>query len=79
MLALRGAELLLAPAGGAFGPLARNWQALARARAIENQCSVAVSQGLFGEEPGLAMVTGPKTTWPCWAPRVVVAQLDLHR
>lgn len=43
VLAFCGAELLLAPACGAFGPLARNWQAVARARAIENQCYLALT------------------------------------
>jgi 5-aminopentanamidase len=80
VLAIRGAELLLAPAGGAFGPLARNWQAIARARAIENQCYLALTQGLFGEEPGLAMIAGPEDDVAALAGEgVLVAQLDLQR
>ena len=80
VLAVRGAELLLAPAGGAFGPLARNWQAIARARAIENQCYLALTQGLVGEEPGLAMIAGPEDDVAALAGEgVLVAQLDLQR
>jgi predicted amidohydrolase len=80
VLAVRGAELLLAPAGGAFGPLRRNWQLIARARAIENQCYLALTQGLFGEEPGLAMVAGPEDDVAALAGEgVLVAHLDLQR
>lgn len=80
VLTVRGAELLLAPAGGAFGPLARNWQAIARARAIENQCYLALTQGLFGEEPGLAMIAGPEDDVAALAGEgMLVAQLDLQR
>jgi hypothetical protein len=69
VLAVRGAELLLAPAGGAFGPLARNWHAVARAHAIENQCYLALTQGLFGGEPGWPWWPAPKTTSSCWPMR----------
>jgi 5-aminopentanamidase len=80
VLAVRGAEVLLAPAGGAFGPLARNWRIIARARAIENLCYVAVTQNLFGDERGLAMVAGPEDDVAELAGEgVLVARLDLQR
>lgn len=59
-LALAGAELLLAPAGGGFGAVAGNWQLIARARAIENHCVVALTQNRFGEEAGSALIAGPE-------------------
>jgi predicted amidohydrolase len=80
VLAIRGAEVLLAPAGGAFGPLRRNWRIIARARAIENHCYVAVTQSLFADERGLAMVAGPEDDVAELAGEgVLVARLDLQR
>lgn len=59
-LAIRGAEIILAPAGGGFHQVAENWQLIARARAIENECYVALTQQLFGDERGAALVAGPE-------------------
>lgn len=60
VLALRGAELLLAPAGGGFHRVAPNWMLLAQARAIENECHLALTQHLIGDERGAALVAGPE-------------------
>ncbi len=80
ILALRGAELILAPAGGGFGPVGPNWQLIARARAIENQCFVALTQWLFGDEPGAALIAGPEGTLASRTePGLCVADLDLER
>jgi predicted amidohydrolase len=80
VLAVRGAELLVAPAGGAFGPLRRNWQLVTRARAIENQCYLALTQGLFGEEAGPAMIAGSEdNVAELGRRRVLAAHLDLQR
>ena len=79
-LALAGAELLLAPAGGGFGRVAENWRIVARARAIENQCHVALTQALFDGERGSALIAGPErvlTASP--EPGVLVADADLAR
>lgn len=61
VLAVRGAELILAPAGGGFGPVAENWRLIARARAIENNCHVLMTHSRFGGEPGHALIAGPES------------------
>lgn len=80
VLALRGAELLLGPAGGGFGEVAENWQLVARVRAIENNCYAAMTQNLFGDEDGSAVIAGPEGL-VADGPRdaLVVADLDLAR
>ena len=80
ILALRGAEVLLAPAGGAFHRVAANWQLIARARAIENELFVGLTQQLFGDEVGSALVAGPETVLATLAdPGLLVVELDLER
>jgi len=79
-LALRGAELLLAPAGGGFGAVAENWQLVARVRAIENQCFVGMTQNRFADEDGSALIAGPETVLAQSAGDAVIsADLDLAR
>jgi 5-aminopentanamidase len=80
VLALRGAELLLAPAGGGFSEVAENWQLVARVRAIENNCYAAMTQNLFGEEDGSAVIAGPEGL-VADGPRdaIVVGDVDLAR
>lgn len=60
VLAIRGAEIILAPAGGGFYQVAENWQIIARARAIENECYVALTQQMFPGERGSALIAGPE-------------------
>ena len=60
IVALRGAEIILSPAGGGFTSLTRNWQMVNQVRAIENVCYVALANNLWGEEQGAAMITGPE-------------------
>lgn len=79
-LAVRGAEILLAPAGGAFHRVAPNWQLIARARAIENQCYLGLTQALFGDERGAALIAGPETLLASSEEAgLVVADADLER
>lgn len=80
IVALRGAEIILSPAGGGFTSLTRNWQLIVRARAIENQCYVGLTNNLWGVEQGAAMITGPEHPL-AFAGRneLVVATLDLER
>lgn len=80
VLAVRGAEVLLAPAGGGFGRVAANWQLLARARAIENQCHLGLTQHLFGDERGSALIAGPETLVASSEEAgLIMADLDLQR
>lgn len=79
-LALRGAEVLLAPAGGAFHRVAPNWQLIARARAIENHCHLGLTQALFGDERGAALIAGPESVLAASEePGLIVADADLER
>lgn len=79
-LAVRGAELLLAPAGGGFGKVAENWQLIARARAIENEAYVVLTQHLFGGEQGAALIAGPEAVVSAaTSPGVLVGDIDLAR
>lgn len=79
-LVVSGAEVLLAPAGGAFHGVAPNWQLIARARAIENQCHLGLTQSLFGVERGAALIAGPEELLAASEePGLIVADADLER
>ena len=80
VLAVRGAEVLLAPAGGGFGAVTANWQLIARARAIENQAYVMLTHSLFGTESGAALIAGPEGDVAASSGEgLLVGQLDLAR
>ncbi|MDX6739622.1 carbon-nitrogen hydrolase family protein [Actinocorallia sp. A-T 12471] len=80
VLALRGAEILLSPAGGGFTSLAPNWEMIARVRAVENQCYLALTNNLWDVESGSAMVTGPEHPLAvAGRAELAVAPLDLAR
>jgi predicted amidohydrolase len=80
VLALRGAELVLSPAGGGFTTLTENWQLIARARAIENNMYVALTNNIWDDELGAAMVAGPEhVVAASGSEEVVTANLDLAR
>lgn len=80
VLALRGAEILLAPAGGGFHRVAENWKLMARARAIENETFVGLTQQIFDEESGAALVAGPEEILATRSePGLLSAELDLER
>lgn len=80
VLALRGAEILLAPAGGGFRRVAENWRLMARARAVENEMFVALTQQLFGDETGSALIAGPEGLLAAETkPGLLVGDLDLER
>lgn len=78
--AVRGAEVLLSPAGGGFTTLSDNWQAIVRARAIENLCHVAMTNNIWTEEVGAAMIAGPENVLSSsGTDSLVVATADLQR
>lgn len=80
VLALRGAEVLLAPAGGGFHRVAENWKLMARARAIENELYVGLTQQLFDGESGSALIAGPEDLLTEEeTPGLQIVDLDLER
>lgn len=80
VLALRGAEVLLAPAGGGFRRVAENWKLMARARAVENNMFVGLTQQLFGDEFGAALIAGPEgVLTESTDPGLLLSDLDLER
>lgn len=80
VVALRGAEVILSPAGGNFTSLTPNWQLIARARAVENECYVALTNNRYGPESGAALIAGPEhVVVEAGRAELVVATLDLAR
>jgi len=79
-LAVRGAEVLLAPAGGSLRRVAPNWRLLARARAVENQLHLGLTQALYGDEEGSALIAGPEGIVAASPrPGLVIGDCDLDR
>ena len=79
-LALRGAEIILSPAGGGFTSLTENWQTVVRARAIENLCYVAMTNNIWRDEVGAAMIAGPEyVAVSSGTEELLLATLDLDR
>ena len=80
VLALRGAEVILSPAGGGFTALTGNWQTIVRARAIENLCYVALTNNIWRDEVGAAMIAGPEYVLvESGTEELLLATLDLDR
>jgi predicted amidohydrolase len=80
VLAIQGAEVILSPAGGGFTTLTANWQIIARARAIENHCYVALTNNIWDDEIGAAMVAGPEhVASASGVEDLIMATLDLER
>lgn len=80
LLALEGADLVFAPAGGMIYELFDSWKILSRARAIENHFYVIVCQNLYGMEEGLGIIAGPEGVLAERRdPGLLIAQVDLER
>jgi predicted amidohydrolase len=83
LLAVKGAEILLMPAGMWKRAQWDNWRALLRARAIENLAYTATCQNIVGTEgahAGLAMICSPEEVIAESAHvGVLVADCDLDR
>ena len=80
VLAIRGAEILLSPAGGGFTSLTENWQLIARARAIENLMYVAMTNNIWSDERGAAMIAGPEHVVAASGyEELIMGTLDLER
>jgi len=79
-LRMAGADLIIAPTGGILYELTESWRTVLRARALENNCYVAMTVNTFGVEDGLCELAGPEG--PVAARQgegVVVADIDLER
>jgi predicted amidohydrolase len=61
VLALKGADLIVYPAGGEQNELIPSWRTIVHARAIENLLYTAASQNLYSDdEEGIAMIASPE-------------------
>lgn len=80
VLAVRGAEVLLSPAGGGFTSLTDNWKVIVQARAIENLCHVLMTNNIWSDEVGAATIAGPERVLASsGSDDLLVANLDLAR
>ncbi len=80
LLALKGAEVVLMPAGALLNELLATWRTMVWARAIENLMYTATCQNIFGVEEGVAMVAAPECVLAQRAaPGVLTADLDMDR
>ena len=86
ILMLLGAEVVIAPGGGAHSRtrtrLRDSWLCIARARAAENQLYVVVTQNVYPTMPrgGRTMVVGPEAVLAeVDGEGIAVAELDLER
>lgn len=59
-LALKGAEVIFAPAGALINELMPTWRTMVWARSIENLLYTVTCQNLFGVEEGVAMIASPE-------------------
>lgn len=80
ILALKGADLIVYPAGGAINELLPGWRTLVWARAIENLVYTAAIQNLYGGEEGVGTIAGPEGVLAQSAGEgMLLAELDLER
>ena len=81
VLALKGAELIAYPVGGAVNELLPSWRTILHARAIENLVYTAACQNLYADdEEGVAQVAGPEGVLEARTDAgMVLADLDIGR
>lgn len=80
ILALKGADILFAPIGGAVYELYDHWKCVLKTRAFENTVYVVTCQNIWGMEDSLGMIVGPDGVLAeSTEPGVLVADLDLDR
>jgi predicted amidohydrolase len=80
LLALEGAEIIMAPIGALVYELRETWRCILWARAIENLCYVVTCQNLYGMEDGLGLIAGPESILvEKREPGLVVADCDIDR
>ncbi len=81
LLALKGADVIVYPAGGSIKELIPPWSTLVWARSIENLVYTVATQNLYEEgEQGLARIAAPERILAQRADAgMIVADLDLAR
>lgn len=80
VLALKGAEIIFTPIGGALYELYDNWRLLVKARATENHVYVVGSCNIWGMEDGLTIIAGPEDILAeTRKTGIITATLDLDR
>ncbi len=81
VLAVRGADLVVFPAGGAINELLPTWRTLVWARAIENLMYTAATQNLYtDDEDGVATIAAPERILAqSSGVGLLLADLDLDR
>jgi predicted amidohydrolase len=80
IMALKGADVLFAPIGGAVYELYDHWKCILSARAFENTMYVVTCQNMWGMEDSMGMIVGPDGVLAeSRDPGVLVADLDLDR
>jgi predicted amidohydrolase len=80
VLALKGADIIVAPIGGVLYEIRKAWRNIVWARASENMCYVMVTQNLFGMEEGLAVIAAPEEILAeSDRSGIIYADLDLDR
>ncbi|MCW2684879.1 MAG: Nitrilase/cyanide hydratase and apolipoprotein N-acyltransferase [Blastococcus sp.] len=81
LLALRGAQVICYPAGGAINELLDGWRTLVRARAIENLVYTVAVQNLYADgEQGVGTIAAPERVLESRADAgMLLADLDLSR
>lgn len=80
ILALKGADIILAPVGGMIYELSNTWKTVAWTRAIENLVYTIINQNLYGMEDGIAQISGPENILgELRTEGILYADLDLQR
>jgi predicted amidohydrolase len=80
IMALKGADVLFAPIGGAVYELHDHWQTILKARAYENTMYVATCQNLWGMEDSMGLIVGPDgVVAESTAPGELIGDLDIDR
>jgi predicted amidohydrolase len=80
IMALKGADILFAPIGGAVYELHDHWQTILKARAFENTMYVATCQNMWGMEDSMGLIVGPDgVIAESTAPGELIGDLDIGR
>ncbi|MEA2445621.1 MAG: 5-aminopentanamidase [Thermoleophilales bacterium] len=80
IMALKGADILFAPIGGAVYELHDHWQTVLKARAYENTMYVATCQNMWGMEDSMGLIVGPDgVIAQSTDPGELIGDLDIDR